>query len=123
MGKQSSGLLPCYGREFGRTGECKACRQRRHCSTAADPPISAIEINLEIAADPDPIPGEERPGKEKVYTQDDLIFLLGFVFSLDFKIFDVLSERFQIPYAPLASWQERKRSADRQCTSSSGDGC
>lgn len=112
--------MNCYGKRFGRLGECDKCKIGNYCRAAADPPLlvahppSAEEFSRlreqELA---EPFAGGEEEGGQRGYTRADLLEVIGFMMALDVTTLEFLDAKLgnpDISFSKLA----RKRNISRQ---------
>lgn len=115
----SAYIRHCYGMLWGKLEECAKCKAKRWCAEAEDLPLMNLfsekndyKLDVQMSKEPeyslDP-PEDERP----MYSKAELYELIGYIFALDYKTFEILAEKLGSPFDTLADIA-RKRKTTRQ---------
>jgi len=105
----------CYGMYFDRLPECGACKYRRHCKNAGDPPPLAAnalpeELNERILAKYHRPTGNryERAENDRRYSRADLLEVIIFMAALDVRSLELITRKLENPDLNLSDLAERR---------------
>ena len=90
-------LRDCYCKKFDQLPGCRGCDARQWCAKSLDPyRISGVnglfyeDFISTFSYEPNFNFDSQEPDDVPRYSKNDLIRLIGFIFSLDFKMFEVI---------------------------------
>lgn len=96
--------MNCYGKSFNKLAECRTCRWKRLCMTAADPPLMAMNTPSEKAtryilahARSDTGNRMLRAERDRRYTKADLLEVITFMAALDIRSLTLVAQKLECP--------------------------
>ena len=96
--------MNCYGKSFNKLAECRPCRWKRLCMTAADPPLMAMNAPSEKAtryilahARSDTGNRMLRAERDRRYTKADLLEVITFMAALDIRSLTLVAQKLECP--------------------------
>ncbi len=112
--------MNCYGKSFGHRVECTECKLRKYCGQAGDPPLLVDrapppEVNDRLLESGLRNHREQldEPLRKQYYSREELIELIGFMVSLDYRTLELLEIKLAEPtlnFSDIAA----KRGVSRQ---------
>lgn len=109
--------MECYGKHYKKRDECAACKLKRYCAAAADPPLYAkhsppeavveklAEARLEQIRERSQRFSEEK----KCYTRSDLLEVIGFMAALDHRALSIIEDKLADPTLHLSELAEKRK--------------
>lgn len=115
--------IECYGQgKFGHKEDCKICIAKAFCRSAKNPPMLCYQtgrhvpydevceiLHLKSSVDH---PSQDESNR-KIYSQNDLIEVIGFLMALDIQTLDMLDEKISDPGISFSEIA-RRRGVSRQ---------
>lgn len=113
--------MKCYGKSFGRGGECVSCEYATWCKDATlldrknsrDIEFDAGSGNSALSVEPVYPRCNDNNMEKKEYSRYDLLEVISFVVSMDAKALEVLDEKLRDPEIKFSDLA-RKRRVSRQ---------
>ena len=104
----NTSLRGCYGKKFDKLPDCRGCDARKWCAKSLDPyRISGAtglfyeDFILPLSYNEDFNFDTKNPDDVPRYSRNDMIRLIGFIFSLDFKMFEIIGMILEDPSLTL----------------------
>ena len=105
--------MDCYGKRYDKLTECRTCKWKRHCRTAADPPLMAMssppEKKNEQILSCRRLSSENRMRKaeqDQRYSRADLLEVITFMAALDLNSLALVTHMLECPELNLCELAE-----------------
>ena len=107
--------MECYGKRYNKLIECRTCKWKRHCRTAADPPLMTMssppEKQNEQILSRIRLPSENRMRKaeqDRRYSRADLLEVITFMAALDIRSLALVTQKLECPELNLSELAETR---------------